>query len=149
MTQSYLEAPNHAPVVTPSVFLAGAITGAGDWQQDMRGMLTNSGIMVVNPRHASFPMDDPSAAEAQIAWEYKYLRLVDMVLFWFPKDAVAPIALYELGTWSMTSKPIFIGIEPGFWRETDVRIQTNLVRPKVTIVSTLPDLAVSVIDALT
>jgi hypothetical protein len=49
--------------------------------------------------------------------------------------------LYELGTWTSSDKPIAIGIEPGYQREQDVRIQTALARPGTPVVSSLLDLA--------
>ena len=46
----------------------------------------------------------------------------------------------------MTDKPIAVGIEPGYQREADVRIQTGLARPDVPVVPRLPDLAEAVLN---
>lgn len=147
---SYIEAPNNREVgefyISESVFLAGGITGCPDWQSEIRPMLEGA-LTVINPRRANFPIDDPSAATEQISWEHRMLRQADKILFWFPAATLCPIVLYELGAWSMTDKPIAIGIEEGYQRTDDVVIQTQLVRPDVPIVGTLEDLAEAILNA--
>jgi len=54
---------------------------------------------------------------------------------------LCPITLYELGTWLMTDKPLFVGVHPAYARRLDVEIQTRLVRPEVKIVYSLAALA--------
>ena len=145
----YIEAPKEANALTnKSVFLAGGITGCPQWQETMAQALLESttNLMVFNPRRADFPIEDPKAADAQIAWEHRHLRASAAASFWFCKDTMQPIVLYELGAWSMTTKNIFVGVEPGYPREQDVRIQTRLVRPYVTVVSKLEDLVKQVVD---
>jgi hypothetical protein len=153
----YVEAPNEVTLADSdersswnSVFLAGGITGCPDWQKEVRYLLSASGLIIFNPRRASFDVNATPSHE-QIKWEYEKLNAADCILFWFPAGAsLCPIALYELGTWTqhvtMTGKrkPIFIGIEPGYKREEDIRVQTELTRPGVPIVSTLYDLSVLV-----
>lgn len=125
-----------------SVFLAGGITNCPDWQSEMVRLLRPTGYVLLNPRRADFPAGDAAAAEFQIRWEFEHLRKADLISFWFCREALQPIALYELGAWSMTGKPIVIGIEPGYARELDVRVQTALVRPSgVPVAGTLEDLA--------
>lgn len=99
--------------------------------------LTN--YAVFNPRRKDFDMQADTAYE-QIRWEFEYLRKADIISFWFCKERLQPIALYELGAWSMTSKPMIVGVEHGYLREFDVRTQTALARPDVEIVNTLRDL---------
>lgn len=142
----YIEAPAEIPYgQRPMVFLAGGISGCPDWQRPFADkLLTRSPLLsVLNPRRQNFPMTDPTAAEAQITWEHHALRAAQAVSFWFTNTSVQPIVLYELGAWSMTHKRMFIGIEPGYAREQDVRIQTKLARPDMSarIVSSLDDLA--------
>lgn len=124
-----------------SIFLAGGITSCHNWQQEMIHLLRETDLVVLNPRRANFPIDDPAAAEAQIAWEFRHLRHAHSILFWFPCETLCPITLYELGAWSMTSKPLFVGIHPDYQRRRDVEIQTRLVRPDVSIAYSLEDLA--------
>ena len=123
-----------------SIFLAGGITGCPDWQTEMAERLSDAPLTILNPRRKNFPIDDPTAAFTQISWEYNALRVADMILFWFCKATLCPIVLYELGAWSMTQKPIFVGVEPGYQRTQDVRIQTGLARTEVPIVNNLEDL---------
>ena len=123
------------------LFLAGGITGCPDWQQELRALLDNTSLTLLNPRRANFPIHDPSAALSQITWEHRHLRHADAISFWFPKETLCPIVLYELGAWSMTDKPIFVGVHPEYKRRQDVEIQTRLVRPDIVIVYSLNDLA--------
>ena len=130
------------------LYLAGGITGCPDWQQEMVHLLAQTELVIFNPRRQHFPIDDPSAAEEQIRWEHQHLRLASDILFWFPCETLCPIALYELGAWSMTDKPIYVGVHPEYRRRQDIDIQTELTRPQVEIVYSLQDLAGQVIDAL-
>lgn len=124
-----------------ALFLAGGIHGCSDWQRDMVDLLRDTNLVVLNPRRAMFPIDDPQAKHEQVRWEYAYLRKAHAILFWFSPETLCPIVLYELGAWSMTEKPLYVGIHPDYQRKQDVEIQTNLVRPDIKITSTLGDLA--------
>ena len=136
----YIESPNLEPFDNPSVFLAGGITDCPDWQSDVVKMLEKDTITIVNPRRKDFPIGDPKAAPYQIYWEYLMLREVDLISFWFPKETICPIVLYELGAWSMSDKQIIVGIDHGYVRRQDVEIQTKLVRPDIKIVYSIYDL---------
>lgn len=138
-----------------SVFMAGGITDCPDWQREMRDHLINTDIVLYNPRRANFPIDDPDAAEAQIAWEHKHLHEADAVMFWFPCETMCPIVLFELGAWShhqtvasehnriykYRHKPIFVGAHPEYERRQDVVIQMKLQCPDVVVVESLHQLA--------
>jgi hypothetical protein len=138
----YCEAP-HEWVETPghlSLFLAGGITDCPDWQKDVVLMLAAvRGLALLNPRRARFPIHDPAAAELQVTWEYLHLRLADAILFWFPCETLCPIVLYELGAWSRSDKPLFVGTHPDYARRQDVEIQTRLARPDVPVLHDLQD----------
>jgi len=129
---------------TKVVFLAGGITNCPDWQRTMAGLLKDADLTLLNPRRMDFPMGDPDAAIEQIKWEHDHLRMADAILFWFPCETICPIVLYELGAWSMTDKPVFVGVHPDYGRRQDVEIQTNLVRPEVEITYSLEALAAQV-----
>lgn len=140
----YIESPEALPIYTPrpKVFLAGGITDCEDWQAYVSHRLYHiTPLTLINPRRANFPMDDPSAAEEQIKWEWNMLRASDAIAFWFPKETLCPITLYELGTWSAISgthrKRILVGTDPDYQRRQDVVIQTGLVRPEVTVVDSI------------
>jgi hypothetical protein len=126
----YVECPeNWEPLPhQPSVFLAGGITGCPDWQRELASMLRLTNYAVLNPRRKIFPMGDPSAAEQQITWEFRHLRKADVIAFWFCKESIQPIALFELGAWSQSRKNlVLVGVEQGYPREQDIHIQMKLL----------------------
>jgi hypothetical protein len=137
----YIEAPTEYSGEDQSVFLAGGITGCGDWQRAMADLLAGSDLVVLNPRRRNFPIDDPAAAAEQIRWEFRHLRRAAARLFWFPPATLCPIALYELGAWSMRPGPLFVGVDPDYARRADVEIQTKLARPDVRVVYSVRELA--------
>jgi len=151
----YVEAPN-APKEPmgfsygkPRLFLAGGITGCHDWQSDLVTMIHDLQLEVLNPRRKEFPANDPDAAAEQIQWKYCMLRYADAIAFWFPAEALCPIALFELGTWSSrcesghsyASPRLFVGVHPEYKRRRDIEIQMSLVAHQVEIVYDLPSLA--------
>jgi hypothetical protein len=149
-----IEAPNVVNAYrAKQLFLAGGITGCPDWQAQMIQMLSDLPITILNPRRQNFPINDPTAAPEQIAWEYRALNhCSDVILFWFCKETENPIVLYELG-YQMGFKQhangpkIFVGIEPGYKRKLDVEIQTKLAGPgEVSIVHNLTRLSQIVRD---
>lgn len=132
-----------------SIFLAGGITNCGDWQEEMRGLLADTDLVLLNPRRKNFPIGDPGTAEAQISWEYRHLGMADEILFWFSCETLCPIGLFELGRWSyypawlpiVCRKRIYVGVHPDYARRRDVEIQLELVRPEVEVVYSLEALA--------
>lgn len=121
----YVEAPD-PELKWPILFLAGGISNCPNWQGELVDHLEvmDLPLTVCNPRRENFPMDDPSAAAEQIEWEHKLLAKADIISFWFPKETLCPITLFELGKW-LHAKPI-IGTEYGYQRALDVRIQAEL-----------------------
>lgn len=124
-----------------SLFLAGGISNCPDWQSEVIELLADTNLMLLNPRRPSYPWDDPTAADEQIRWEFGQLRRASAILFWFPWETLCPIALYELGAWSMTQTPLFVGTHPDYQRRLDVQIQTQLVRPTLAVVASLAELS--------
>ena len=141
----YIEAPDTYDGSGWSVFLAGGITGCPDWQADVVKLFEGAAFTLFNPRRANFPIHDPAAAEFQIKWEHDFLRKASAILFWFPCETLCPIVLYELGAWSMTFKPIFVGAHPKYQRRQDVELQTKFVRPDVKVVYSISDLVAQVL----
>jgi hypothetical protein len=141
----YIEAPNRVyDTSKKSIFLAGTITGAADWQAEVTKALDDFDIVVFNPRRENFPIHDPNAAFEQIKWEFDMLRKADMIQMWLASETIGPICLYELGAWSMTEKPLVIGMDPKYPRRQDVEIQTKLVRPEVSISYNMNDFIESI-----
>lgn len=132
--ENVIEAPNYGGL---SFFLAGGITGCPDWQSEIVEKLARLRVTLYNPRRTNFPIDDPHAAHDQIEWEWRYLARADAILFWFCKETLCPIVLFELGRWSGRQKPIFVGVEDGYQRSQDVEIQLRLERPEVAVVNNL------------
>ena len=126
-----------------SVFLAGGITNCPNWQKSMVKLLENTDLVIFNPRRKNFPINDPNASEEQIKWEHKYLRIAGIISFWFCKETLCPIVLFELGRWShyLLQKVIFVGVHPYYKRIKDVEIQMKLEKPEIEIVYSLEDLA--------
>lgn len=122
-----------------SIFLAGGIIGCGDWQTEMIDRLSDTNLVVLNPRRNNFP-HDPYATTIQIKWEFDHLRKADMILFWFPKEGLCQTSLYEIGCWAASSKPLFVGIQPGYVKDGGLRKQLALVRPDMPVVNNLEDL---------
>jgi len=145
----YIESPNtYRPQAgETSIFLAGGITGAPNWQREIVELLKQTSLIVFNPRRKNFPIKDPGAAEEQIRWEHEHLRLATIIAFWFPRETICPIGLYELGAWSMMDKPMYIGIHPEYPRRIDVEVQTKLTRPEVEIVYSILELAKQIIES--
>jgi hypothetical protein len=142
----YVEAPLPYDGVGPAVFLAGGITGCPDWQSmAAKRLLPHADIL--NPRRREYVFS-PEAEDAefarQVEWEYTHLRRADVVMFWFAAGAVQPIALFELGAFAGSAKPIVVGADPAYPRRTDVRLQLGHARPGLTVHSSLE----STIDAV-
>jgi hypothetical protein len=143
---TYVEAPNTFNGSGPSIFLAGGITQCPDWQAQLIEQIKGLNMAIFNPRRKNFPIKDPTAAEAQITWEFKALRQASMISFWFCKETMNPIVLFELGSWVVSQKSIVVGMDKEYSRRQDVEIQTKLSRPDIQIVYNLKDLADGVTD---
>jgi hypothetical protein len=143
-----LVAPNEADVdKRRSIFLAGGITNCPSWQTDAVQFFHewNPNVLqdewwLVNPRRSNFPIDDPSQGALQIRWEHHYLDRVGAVLFWFPKETLCPITLYELGSWARSQKKLFVGCHPDYPRLLDVTEQLRLTRPEIQVRTDLREL---------
>lgn len=135
----------------PRIFLAGGITGCPDWQAIAVQQFKDLPGEIYNPRRDNFPIDDPTAAKTQIVWEYEHLHKADHILMWFCQDTIQPIVLYECGYHLARGRlcrfNLFIGIEPGYSRESDVRIQAELSGYSLPIPHTLEALCILVQEA--
>lgn len=147
---TYIEAPAEFDGSGPSVFLAGGISGTRDWQRAVVAQLADLPLALINPRRANYPWDDPSAAAAQIEWEFRHLRRATAVLFWFPPETLCPIALFELGGRVLVpQQPLFVGVDPGYARRLDVEVQLRLARPEVRLVADTGELVQQVAEWVT
>jgi uncharacterized protein YciU (UPF0263 family) len=146
-TPQYLESPNYDLFNNEfkSVFLAGTITGARDWQSEAKGYLLPY-VNILNPRRESFDINKSGEEFKQIEWEYEYLERADIILFWFSSETVAPITLFELG--KHLNRDIFVGIDPNYPRKSDVEIQLGLCRQEIKIHHDLSELCEYLIDTV-
>lgn len=148
-----ITAPEPLELGKLSVFLGGGILHCPEWQDELIRILeaTRVPLTVVNPRRKNFPMDDPSAAQAQIEWEYNALWFCDVFSMWFcaTDKSDQPICFYELGRHLVVNHPlsIVVGYETGFRRWQDIEIQTRLVLPKFEFSHSLEEHAGNIIAA--
>ncbi|WP_371665826.1 nucleoside 2-deoxyribosyltransferase domain-containing protein [Streptomyces sp. NBC_01241] len=122
--------------------MAGGISDCPDWQKTATAALDDLDVTVFNPRRSNFPLHDPNAEAAQVAWEYRHLRRADLVMFWFPDSPTnhQPIALYELGTFvGQRRASLVVGTDPGYVRRTNVVTQLSLACPELQVHTTLAD----------
>jgi hypothetical protein len=125
-----IQAPD--PVITPfkTIFLAGSITGATDWQSKVvsefkANALTR--ITLLNPRRST-PYS-PEMDSLQIPWEYNALRKADIIFFYFSNETVAPITLFELGAaLERDNQTLVISAHKDYPRLRDLHLQTSLKR---------------------
>jgi hypothetical protein len=137
MKCQYIEAPNRAVNLNnleKTVFLAGSITGANDWQKEAADKLLPH-FNVFNPRRANYSTFDLNAEREQITWEHNYLQICQIILFYFSWETLAPITLLEYGaaledTKTRSYQKIYTAIHPDYKRKNDVIIQTELRNAK-------------------
>jgi hypothetical protein len=134
-----IKAPSKKRAEFVSVFLAGGITGCPDWQSEVSNGLGDLPITVFNPRRDAFP-EEPKAIKEQIAWEFEHLRSANLVSFWFPKETLNPITLFEFGAEMERPAPFMVGIDPAYERKADLEVQIKLRRPDTHIVYSLEKL---------
>ncbi len=126
-----------------ALFVAGGISDCPNWQRMAIDNLADLDIVILNPRRPDFPILPEAAdelAEEQIEWEYDHLAACQAILFWFPAETLCPIVLFELGRWTTSAKPLFVGTHPDYARRRDVVIQTKLARPDINVVSSVSEL---------
>ena len=125
------------------LFLAGGITNCPDWQSEVIRKFGDTPITIFNPRRKHFDVTKEDESEKQITWEYIKLLTATELLFWFPKETLCPIVLFELGAHLKTHKLLLIGMHPDYARRQDVEIQSKLARSPRDIFYSLQDLVVA------
>src|SRR5262249_6781880 len=131
-----------------TVFLAGGISDAKNWQSQLVRLLRGIDATILNPRRAQFPAGNPTENRRQIEGEFRHLAKADLVAFWFPPETLCPIALLELGICAATNRLLIVGTPPKSARRRDLKIQLRLRRPDVQIVQSIGDLAAQITDTL-
>jgi hypothetical protein len=160
--------PNGLSVVTapnepshdqpPYVFLAGGIQKCDEWQQYVISRIRRHPVRgtVFNPRRPNFPIGNPDAALEQIRWEHESLWQSDIVSMWFCNSlSDQPICMFEWGVhltrWQLGDyrpKALLVGVSPGYRREQDVMIQTDLVDPSIKVARSLDEHVANIVSAM-
>ncbi|TBU30587.1 hypothetical protein BD311DRAFT_754601 [Dichomitus squalens] len=144
------QAPEPLPstLASPSVFLAGTITGT-DWRADVIRRLehllnTNRNpITLLNPLREDW---DSSWVERktdkrfceQVAWELDAQKLADMIAIYLHPGTPSPISLLELGLSARDKGKVVVCCPDGFPRKGNVEIVCE--RYKIDLVETLEEL---------
>jgi len=117
----HIQAPNESTWNNneKKIFLAGGC--ATEWRWELIQMLANTSLVFLDPKR-----DDACSKKEMVRWEHKHLLLTDAILFWFPKETLCPMTLYELGTWAQTRKNLFVGVHPDYAKREDVEIRLAL-----------------------
>ena len=117
-----------------AIFMAGGISNCPDWQSEVISKAADSNLnstlglmgkelVLINPRRPDFDVSKSESSVAQIKWERQHLALADSITFWFPKEGACMITLFELGCALGAGREFSVGVEPGYSRELDVRVQ--------------------------
>ena len=141
-----------------SVFLAGSINGAPDWQAKFRTRFEDTDLVLLNPRRNLVndrgAWDGPEG-NRQIDWEHEHLRKVSAVSFWFAAEGQGYSSALELGAmlertpdlptntddgarWSFR---VFVGTHPLYWKASTVAYQARKRCPELVVVENLFSLA--------
>jgi hypothetical protein len=106
-------------------------------------LLKDTNLILINPRREKFDIEaNPNLPTEQIEWEHKYLQRVSARMFWFPKETLCPITLFELRKYCTLYNTLFVGCHPEYQRKLDLEVQLRLAQPWDSKVHTsLEDLA--------
>lgn len=63
----------------------------------------------------------------QVKWETMYLEMVDVVLFWFCKETLCPMTLYEFSWMLNSNKSICVGADPEYQRFNDIKFRLEKI----------------------
>lgn len=150
----YIEAPEFIKLpidsfeFPPSVFLGGGITNCRNWQKEVCEYLKDTNLVILNPRRDHYP-DHSNTGLEQITWEFNHMNFAKSIMFWFSKETLCPITLFEYGKWITRSKKLFVGCDPEYARRYDLTVQTQLERPHQKIHTDLKSLTDEIIDWMT
>jgi len=126
----YIQSPAPFPNnISTGVFIGGGISNCPRWQDEIADLLIPTNHTIFNPRRVGDLAKDGDEAAQQIEWEYKALDLSTILLFWFPKESVCPITLFEYGkalAWAERGfiRKLIVGRDPEYPRVFDLDTQT-------------------------
>jgi len=146
-----------------SVFLAGPIQGAPEWQQYFidkvkESYTDNTVIQILNPRRTEFNKEK-FVYEQQVDWETNSLNSADIIVFWLCNEVehiegrdYAQTSRFEIGEWVAkicecgSPKKIIIGIEDGFKGDRYIKYRTS--KFGIPIYNNLDDIINEVINSI-
>lgn len=145
----YIEAlENYEPQAGErSLFLAGSINGAPDWQAKYRAMFEDTDLVLLNPRRGLVNMPDAwigtGEGNRQIDWEHDHLRKASAVSFWFAMEGQGFSSALELGAMLSHKRlgSVFVGTHPLYWKALTIDYQARKARPELVVVQNLAALA--------
>lgn len=145
-----------------TIFLAGPIQGAEDWQAKAIDILLPKiqDIVITSPRRKVAPSE--FNYEEQVNWESYHLNLAGSngaILFWLAKEAVslpgrsyAQTTRAELFEWKERhihqKAKLVIGIEDGFTGDRYIRMRLSQDCPDIEIQNSLESVCNKVIESL-
>ncbi|GAA0635249.1 nucleoside 2-deoxyribosyltransferase domain-containing protein [Brevundimonas lenta] len=116
----------------PRLFLGGSIAGgdAPDWQAALIEALSDTDVVILNPRRADWnpawrPEADEPEFRRQVEWELAALEASDVIVMYFAPGTQSPISLLELGLHARSGKMIVL-CPDGFWRKGNVDITAEV-----------------------
>lgn len=143
-----ITSPQTSTQTLGTLFLAGGITNCPDWQATAAGLLDKyTTLTLFNPRRNGWDMNaDFNESEKQILWEHDHLKRAETIMFWFPKETLCPITLFELGKYLVSDKKLIVGTHPEYQRRFDVQVQCRLERTNMHIHDDLEEMVWSLIS---
>lgn len=153
MSGKVIQPPDIVELDGNTIFLAGPIQGALDWQKDAIKIIQklNPEVNIASPRKDY--LDGEFVYEKQVDWETNYLRHASkggVVLFWLAKEnehncerAFGQTSRFELAEWKVRHErdgvKLAIGIEDGFTNARYIRRRFEQDCPDINIQNNLED----------
>lgn len=109
-----------------SIFLAGSIGGAKNWQQEVINSVMDFKKVIFNPRRENWDnscvqsIDNPKF-KGQVDWELEHLEKSDMIVMNFEPETMSPISLLEFGIYARSGK-MYVYCQEPFFRKGNVDI---------------------------
>lgn len=156
-------APEQALTSKPTLFLAGPIQGARDWQRNAIDLIhgVDSRIVITSPRRPVFS-DVGFDYDEQVDWETRHLAKAGkegVVLFWLEREtepipgrSYAQTTRFELGEWFDRHKKegasVVVGIDEGFTNARYIRRRLSQEAPEILLFDSLNDTCMTAAEVI-
>lgn len=84
----------------------------------------------------------------QVEWEIDHMERSSAIIFWFPGPGDHPIAMFELGRWANTDKPLVVGCPRDYKRRVNIVKQLEAVCPSLKVLNSLNEVVDRAIEQL-